>query len=264
MNREAKNLWISLGAAVFSIFLIYSYIQEKSFEAAKGYGDSVQVVVAKQDIKAMQTINESMLSIEKRPSKFVEKKSVKNSESIIGQVALAPISSGEMLLSNKVLQPNPVTGLSLQVAPTKRAVTIPVSDAKAVGRLIKPGDRIDILSTFDVDKGNKKIKEVHTVFQDITILATGHRIQNQLPIVKETSGNTETLISVQEDVKFSHVTVELSPSEAQDLVYILSVHGGELYMTLRHPSDHTRTLFESATQSETIRRRLQRSPASTQ
>ena len=39
------------------------------------------------------------------------------------------------------------------------------------------------------------------------------------------------------DTKYSTITVEASPKEAQDLIYILSTSPGNIYFTLRNPND---------------------------
>ena len=72
-----------------------------------------------------------MLQIVERPTKFIHSDSIDNPEIAVGRVALAPIRKDEILLSSKIVQPSPVTGLSLQVAPGKRAVTLPVDDILA-------------------------------------------------------------------------------------------------------------------------------------
>lgn len=72
MNNESRTLWISLGAGIFAAFLLYSYSQEKKAEYDKTYGTMKNVVVAKQDIEEMRTINDTMLEVIQRPSDFIE------------------------------------------------------------------------------------------------------------------------------------------------------------------------------------------------
>jgi len=73
MNKnESRTLWISVIAAVFAVFLLYSYTQEKSAQLTEKFGAMKKVVIAKQDIYEMQTIDETMLEIVERPIDFVE------------------------------------------------------------------------------------------------------------------------------------------------------------------------------------------------
>ena len=242
MNRnETRTLWISIFAALFAVFLLYSYTQEKSSQLTRQFGAKDRVVIAAVDINEMQTIDETMLQIVERPQDFIQPSAFKNPEDIVGRVALAPIRKDEQILENKVMEPGPLTGLALQVAPTRRAVTIPVDEMRGVAKLIKPGDRIDIIAALDVGRGSNQRREVKTLMQDVVILATGLRVVHELPRLFETQGRNEYVTNLRADTNFSTITIEATPKEAQDLIYILSTSPSSLFLTLRHPSDHQKT-----------------------
>ena len=149
MGNESRTLWISLGAGLFSAFLLYSYSQEKKAEYDKTYGTMKNVVIAKANIEEMRTIDDSMLEVVQKPSDFIEPGAIQDPELAVGQVAGKAIKKGEQLLDSKLLLPGPETGISLQVAPSKRAVTLPVDEVRGVAKLIRPGDRIDIYAAID-------------------------------------------------------------------------------------------------------------------
>ena len=238
--NETRTLWISIGAALFGVFLLYSYTQEKSASLTKQFGAKKRVVIAKQTINAMQTIDETMLQVIDKPQDFVEPSAINDPEIAVGKVALAPIKEGEQVLESKIITPGPVTGLSLQVAPGKRAVTIPVDEVRGVAKLIKPGDRIDLVAAIDMGSGLNKKRVIKTIMEDVVILATGLRVANELPRLYEKSGKNEYIRNISSDTGFTNVTIEVAPKEAQDLIYILSTAPGSLYMTLRHPTDRTK------------------------
>jgi pilus assembly protein CpaB len=242
-QNETRTLWISVGAALFAVFLLYSYTQEKTAELTKKFGAKERVVVAKQDINEMETIDESMLDVVERPHDYIEPGVINEVEAAVGQVALAPIKEGEQLLKNKIMQPGPRTGLSLQVSPSKRAIAIPVNEINGVAKLLNPGDRIDIIAAMDVGKGLQQHREVKTLMQDVTILATGVRVVNDLPLTYERSNGNEVLHNLRGDTGFASITVEASPEESQDLIFLLSTSPGSIFLTLRHPSDHTKRRF---------------------
>ena len=248
MNQnETRTLWISVGSALFAVFLLYSYTQEKSAQLTKKFGAKERVVVAAKDIQEMETIDETMLQIVERPVDFIQPTAVKEPERAVGLVALAPIKKDEQVLESKILEPGPVTGLSLQVSPTKRAVTIPVDEVRGVAKLLKPGDRIDLIAAIDVGKGANQHREARTLMQDVPILATGLRVTNELPRLYEKIGKDEYIKNIRSDTSFSTITVEASPKEAQDLIYMLSTAPGSLFLTLRHPSDHAKHTIVSST-----------------
>jgi pilus assembly protein CpaB len=236
--NESRTLWISVFAALGAVFLLYSYTQEKSQQLTKEFGRKQRVVVAKEDIQEMETITEDLLEIRELPTNYVQPSALKMPTDAVGLVALAPIRKDEQVLESKIMEPGPVTGLSLQVTPGKRAVTIPVDEVRGVGKLIKPGDRIDLLAALDVGKGASAQRKVKTILQDVPILATGLKIVNELPRLYEKVGEEDFIKNIRRDTSFTTVTIEASPQEAQNLVYILATSPGSLYMTLRHPTDH--------------------------
>jgi pilus assembly protein CpaB len=246
-NNETRTLWISVGSALFAVFLLYSYTQEKSAELTKKFGAKQRVVVAAIDINDMVTIDETMLQTVEKPVNFIEPQAISDPELAVGMVTLAPIRKDEQVLASKVIRPGVVTGLSLQVSPSKRAIAIPVNEVNGVSKLMKPGDRIDIVAALDVGKGPAQHREVKTLMQDVSVLATGLTIANELPAIYEKQGKEEWIRNMRQDNSFSTITVEVSPEESQDLIYLLSTSPGSLFLTLRHPSDHGRKRFPEST-----------------
>ena len=238
MNQnETRTLWISVGSAVFAVFLLYSYTQEKSAELTKKFGAKKRVVVAKKEIREMQTIDETMLQIEERPIDFSQPGTITDPEIAVGQVALAPIVAGEQILENKIRQPGPGINPSSQVAPLKRGMALPIDENRGVAKLLKPGDRIDILAAVTTGKGNSRKKEVKTVLQNVTILATGMKIVNELPRLFEKDGSDFVVNNLRENTDYSTILVEVTPDDSEKLVLLLDTNPGSIYYTLRHPSD---------------------------
>lgn len=243
-SNQTRTLWLSLGLAVFAMFLIYSYSQEKKAEYDKRYGAAKRVVVAAKDILEMSTLDDTMVQVEEKPVEFIQPGAVENPEDAIALVAAAPIKKGEQILSTKLLTPGATTGLSLQVAPNKRAVTIPVDDVRGVAKLIRPGDRIDLISSIDTSNGPGQQKiEVKTLLQDVVVLATGPFITNNIPRKLESSPGSGKPVfrNLIGDLTFTTLTLELNPKEAQDLIFIMAAAPGSLYLTLRNPNDRALT-----------------------
>lgn len=240
-SNETRNLWLSIAAGVFATFLLYSYSQEKKAEYDKKFGSTKRIVIAKEDIAEMQTIYDTMVETREMPADFIQPDAITVPDEIIGNVAAVPIRKGQMVLKNNLLTPGPDTGIALQVAPSKRAITIPVDEVRSVAKLIRPGDRVDIFAALDVGKGINSKREVFALMTDTVVLATGVSIVNNIPRMFEldSSGRNLTQIALTGDTKYATITVEVTPKEAQDLVYILSTSPGNLFFTLRNPSDRT-------------------------
>ena len=248
MNKnETLSLWISVAAALFAAFLIFSYTQEKTQQISKIFGVQTSVVTAVAFINEMQTVQEDMVELVQIPEKFVQPGYARQIEDVVGLVALAPIAKGEQVLSNKVILPGPETGLSLQVSPGKRAITIPITEHRAVARLLKPGDRVDMLVAVDLNTGTTQKRYIKTLLQDTVILATGLRVVNELPRIREEQGGEDYIKNLRMEQDFSTLTIEASPEDTQRITYLLSTDPDNIFFTLRHPSDNS---FLSLKQTE--------------
>lgn len=237
-NNETKTLWISIGAAVFAVFLLYSWSQEQKAAMHKKFGSKKQVVIAAKDIEEMQPIDESMLEVSESPGEFVQPKAIQSPEVAIGQLAAAPIKKGEQILDTKLLLPGRDTGLSMQVTPGKRAISFPVDDMRGISKLLKPGDRIDLITAMDSGSGQDKKREVRTIMQDVPILATGQNIVDTVPATAEEDGKDGYLLTnLRKVYNFSTITIEGSPNEIQHIIYILSTNPGSMFVSLRNPND---------------------------
>lgn len=237
---QSRTLWLSVGSAFFAMMLIYSYSQEKKAEYDKKFGTMKRVVIASKDIMEMQTLDDTMVTVAELPAEYVQPGAIENPEEFTDQYAAAyiaatPIKKGEQILITKLLAPGPNTGLALQVAPGKRAVTLPIDDVRGLSKLVRPGDRVDIVTAIETGSGSNKRTDVRTLMQDVTVLSTGVQVTNNIPRSLEPDGRS--FRNLRGDLSFSTVTVEAAPQEAQDLISILAGSPGSIFLTLRHPSD---------------------------
>ncbi len=248
-SNETRTLWISVGAALFAIMLLYSWSNEQRTAMAKKYGSTKRVVVAAQDIDEMDSIDESKLTVIDLPVDFIQPGAISEADVAVGQVAAAPIKKNEQILQTKLLLPGAETGLSMEVSPGKRAITLPIDDMRGVSRLLRPGDRIDIIAALDYGKGVDSRREVRTILQDVVVLATGLNILNKIPRRFELDANGKTVnrINLSASTSFTSIVVEAKPEEAQQLIYILSTSPGNLFTVLRHPNDRLQAPTRSVT-----------------
>jgi len=248
MNNETRTLWVSLGAGILAAMLFYGYSQNKQDEINKKFGAMKRVVIAARDITEMETIDDTMLDTRSVPEEYVGPSFATEFNVIVGQVAAAPIKKGEQILTTKLLTPGPDTGIALQVAPGKRAVSIPIDEVRGIAKLIRPGDRIDLVAALDVGKGPNARREVSYLMQDIPVLATGINVVNNIPRTFEVDPSGKSVIqsNLSGDTKFTTVTLEVDPKQAQDLVYLTSTQPGNLFMVLRNPNDRAQVRYPAS------------------
>jgi pilus assembly protein CpaB len=237
MNSRAFTL--SLVIAGIAMFMVYSFLEGREAQFVEEYGNPSPLVVAKVDIKELELIDDRKLKIENIPKKFQMPGHFKKIEELYNTIAATPIKAGEQITRPRITYPGAQSGLSRQIAVGKRALSVRVEETTAVSKLIKPGDRVDVLATIDYAGGKKERIKVKTVLQDVLVLSTGLYVTNSIPIVNLQTSETESReMKLNKYVNFNSVTLELDPYEVQKMIFIIS-SGGGIHLTLRNNDDKT-------------------------
>lgn len=231
---------ISLVIALLAVALVWSFVNQQKTSILE-LATPKKVVVANQDIQELTTLDETMVRIDSIPQTYQQPGTYTDIKEIIGLITTVPIKKGEQLLQNKLLFEEAQSKLATRVSKGKRAITIPVTDIHGVGRLVKPGDRVDFLSSIDYGAGDREQREVKTVLQDVLVLATGRNVIASVPTetVKDPVTGREVKRDLRKDIKYPTVTVEVTPEEAQGIVFLLTSGEGTIFLALRNQDDRS-------------------------
>ena len=235
-----RAILISLIIATLAVLLVWSFVSQQKSSILE-LATPQKVVVANQDINELSVINETMLRIDSVPKTYMQPGTFTNIKDVIGLITTIPIKKGEQILQNKVLFEETQSQLSHRVSKGKRAITIPVTDIHGVGRLVKPGDRVDILSSIDYGQGDREKREVTTVLQDILVIATGRNVIASIPteIIKDPITGKEVQKDLRKDTRYTTVTLEVTPEETQGIVFLLTSGEGSIFLSLRNTDDRS-------------------------
>ena len=237
MNSRAFTT--SLILALVAVLMIYSYITSRETELVSEYGNPTPVVVAKEDIKELEVIDDRKVVIETIPAKFQMPGRFTRVEDLYNTIAATPIKKGEQITAPRVTYPGAQSGLSRQLSMGKRAYALQVTESQAVSRLMNPGDRIDILAMVDYASGKKDKIKIKTVLQDVLILSTGLYVTNSVPVINvKGDGNESRSMKLNNYTNYNTITLELTPFEVQKMVFLVSAGSG-IYLSLRNNDDKT-------------------------
>lgn len=98
---------------------------------------------------------------------------------VAGKVVRVAIVTNQPIARDAIVGPGERGFLAAALTSGMRAVTVPVSATSGVGGFVFPGDRVDLLVTHDIDRGdagNLSISE--TVLQNVRVLAVDQAIAN--------------------------------------------------------------------------------------
>jgi Flp pilus assembly protein CpaB len=140
------------------------------------------VVVATYPVHAGDVIQPDQLKVVDWPLKLLPVgHTFADISTLVGKAVKADVFQGEPVFSEK-MSTSEQGGLPVVIPKGLRAVTIAVSEVKGVAGFIKPGDKVDVLATFDLQENNKKDQLTKTVLQNILVVATAQSmVKNDLP-----------------------------------------------------------------------------------
>ena len=237
MNSRAFTT--SLILAAVAVLMIYSYITSRETELVSEYGNPTPVVVAKEDIKELEVIDDRKVKIVTIPAKFQMPGRFTRVEDLYNTIAATPIKKDEQITAPRVTYPGSQSGLARQISNGKRAYSLPVTESQSVSRLLKPGDRVDILAMVDYASGKKDKMKIKTVLQDVLILSTGLFVTNTVPVINmKGDGSESRQMKLNNYTNYNSVTLELTPFEVQKMVFLVAAGNG-IHLSLRNNDDKT-------------------------
>jgi pilus assembly protein CpaB len=219
------------------MFMVYTYIEDQKVQLISKFGTDVAVVVAKKDIGELELIDETKITLITVPQTFAQPGSFNSIKDLETTVATVPILKGEQVTKPRVTYPGAKTGLSRQVSVEKRAFAIQITERQAVSRLIKPGDRVDVISAIDYSSGRKDMQKTKTILQDVLVLSTGMSMTNSIPLYGQKIDEAVKVMNLSTYSNYNTVTLELDPYQVQKLVFLIAFTGQQPFLSLRNNND---------------------------
>lgn len=216
-------LLIALVLGVMAGTIAYSAMKSRD-DASRRYWAPARILCAAQDIEEGAELDENMLDVCETPARYLTESVIRvpdeeTKDSLIpyGQKLLVPIKKGDALLYSQfqAAQSFPLSGA---VPKWARAISIDVSDKASVGHHIQPNDHVDVLATLRDPEGKEPF--TMTLLMNEIVLAAG-------------GATGQTGVRSEEDRRYTHVTLMVSPREAEMLTLAQEI--GSISLVLRNP-----------------------------
>lgn len=261
---ERRALLISIGLSLFSMYLVYQYVSNEDRKLNENYGKFVEIVVATRDILQFEAIRPNDIEQIRVPNAMVPPGYTRQVREVIDAVAAIPISKGEHVLDNKIISKNIYSGLDTLIAQNRRAISIPVNVRSALSYMLRPGSRVDLAAHFEYKEKKAAISEVKVFLQDLLVLAAGRTIQTNPPeavdqnLVRQVMESKalqpspthktvrDTLNYAKTEGTFQTITLEVTPQQAQIIIYVMTVFSDSIICLLRHPDDRNIQRLQTA------------------
>jgi len=232
--KQKYILIVSIVAGLLAFWLTGQYLRREQ-DRMLGESKQVYVIVAAAELPAGSIIKFNDLAKAAVFQSSVGARAVlpDSARDIVGKKLLFNIGRGDPIQWSDIDVPSQgARGLADMVADGMRAVSISVDTISSVSGMVKPNDHVDILGTFMFPSATATggVETITlTVLQDVTVLATGQELANQVAAPGARGGAAAPR-------SYSAVTFELTPREAELLVFAQTVRG-RLTLALRNPDD---------------------------
>ena len=214
---------IALVCATLAALLILFFLRSLERRAAPiEAARNVEVVTPLRDLPAGTIIRSEMVRMMEVPEAEAPAGAVRSASAIVGQAGLVDLPAGEPITSSQLQIP---TQLSYRVPEGMRAVTVAIDPVIGVAGFLEPGDRVDVIATFEVGE----VTITRTVLQNIKLLALGTTATATKPKRPPAEGEEAEVEAPREEQP--NATLAVDPEQAQTL--ILSDARGKLRLALR-------------------------------
>jgi len=150
------------------------------------------------------------------------------------RVAVLPVKQDEPILESRLAPVSMATGgVSAVIKAGHRALAVKGDNVLGLSGLIRPGNRVDVLVSYEDQLHQKEVTKV--VLENILVLATGSEV------TEKDGGKTQPV-----DV----YTLEVTPEDGEKLALIATQ--GKLHFALRNAMDTDTILTKGATMSEAL------------
>jgi pilus assembly protein CpaB len=162
---------------LLAVFIAQSWLNSqaemrvKSLEAQKKQISTKTIVVAGRSLRFGNELSKLSLSEMPWSSDSLPTGSFSRIDDVLREgkrVVLTSIEKNEPILATKITGPGQRATLSAVIGDGMKAVTIRVNDVEGVAGFVLPGDRVDVVLTRQVEKGNATND---VVLQNIKVLA---------------------------------------------------------------------------------------------
>ncbi len=141
-----------------------------------------------------------------------------------GAIARVDVARGEPITGRRLVNPGEAGFMAAMLTPGMRAVAIPISAETGAGGFVLPGDRVDVILSYEVEIENgretRNVPVSRTILENVRVLAI-----DQLP-----GGDEDAQVYVG-----STATLEVTPADAE--IAALAVTIGDVSLALRSVAD---------------------------
>lgn len=243
MKRRSGILWLGTGVilAILAALLSFRLLSSVAPTSAAGPEDTVTVpvVVAREDVPVRTLLTEENVIVRQMPPELVPLGAATTLDQVLGKISKSHLVMGEVLLVERMADPlRKGEDVLFTMPEDKLLIALPGDDLMSHTGLLKPGDKIDILYSWDAAGGSMRTGSP----QAPASISALQNLEVQAIITAQIDSGTGTVmtgigqIGLSMESGESAILVAVDPQDALVLKYLRDV-GGILDFALRAPTN---------------------------
>jgi pilus assembly protein CpaB len=214
-------LLLALGCGLVASIGI-SQIIEQNKQGGGAAAETQPILVAMKPIAGQEQLKAENVKLEEWPKHLIPKGALTKIEDVEGRRVKFSLVPGDPVLENKLVGDEDRRA-TVDVPPGFRLVAVHADAVSAVGNLIKPGDRVDVLVYLKANNfQGGQMAGATTILQDIKVFAVNDQWRPS-----EEKGN--------DAVSVKNVALLVTPEQAEKVT--LATELGKVKLVLRSPDD---------------------------
>jgi pilus assembly protein CpaB len=157
LRRRTIALGFAVVFALMATGLVWWYVDSLKGEMERD-AQEVTVLVARADIpgrtKGDLAVSKNLVVEQRVAQEAAAPGALTAASQLVGRIIQADVAEGQQIVTSQVVTPED-EGLAFRIPQGMRAAAVSVSRVDAVGGMIRPGDRVDVIATFDYEVFNQ-------------------------------------------------------------------------------------------------------------
>jgi pilus assembly protein CpaB len=237
--------------------LVYFVLTRQTAPPEPEEPEELTVVTAATDIGPYKTITPEMLSATDMKADAAPRGALTDPSQAIGKISQGALTEGSVLTQGDVGTRSARQGLTFIIPSGMRAVTVALDPISGVGGFVFPGDRVDVLTTFQ----QGEVIMTRTILQNVEVLAMNEQATRPQPGASPQAtdqqggggdgggggagGDGQQDGGAPSIQQVRSATLAVSPDEAQTL--LLAAYEGAMHLALRPREDESVASLSGAT-----------------
>ena len=223
-NRSLILLTIALACGLIASLGVTRALSKWNSAGASHTLETVPIAVAAQDIPMGDPISPEFVRLEPWPKPKIPRGAITDVQNVVGRRPKTRIYANTPILENQLLgKGDSAVDPTEHIPPGYRVVSVQVDEVIGAGRLIRPGDRVDILVFIQRNLARGIPETVtRTILQDVKVFAVGDQFDLQT-------------VERKQSITARSVSLLVTPRQAE--ILMLATELGSIRLSLRSHAD---------------------------